>query len=89
MRRAPAVSEGQAKVLRLARDAGRIDRSKLARPQTLDSCLHHRWLAPRAGYCILTDGGRAALAHYDADEAQEELWHGARSKLRDVGLPRG
>jgi hypothetical protein len=78
MRIAPAVTEAQAKVLRLARDAGRVVRAELARPQTVDACLRKRWLAPRDGYCIITDGGIAALAHYNADVAMERLWRGAR-----------
>jgi hypothetical protein len=78
MRVAPAVTEEQAKVLRLARDGGRLVREQLTRPQTADACLRKRWLAPRTGYCIITDGGLAALAHYDADEAMERAWRGAR-----------
>jgi hypothetical protein len=81
---APSVSQRQAEVLRLARDAGRVTASEClpTTVRTARACAHHRWLAPRGGveneHWIITDGGKAALAHYDADEAMEKLWRGLR-----------
>ena len=76
MRRAPAVSEAQARVLRLARDAGVVRYEDVGHTPTLRSCLRNRWLAPRENGHVITDGGLAALAHFHADELMEKLWKG-------------
>lgn len=80
-RRAPGVTELQAGCLRLARDGGRVIREDV-NAATLKSCQQWRWLAPRGergeDHYVITDGGRAALAHYDADVTMEKLWEGRR-----------
>jgi hypothetical protein len=73
MKRAPDVSEEQAKLLRLARDAGLVVYAD-ARPATLHACRRKRWLADRREGFVLTDGGRAALAYFDASKRMLELW---------------
>jgi hypothetical protein len=84
-RLAPSVSQRQAEVLRLTRDAGRINQRECLPTtlRTVRACAVHRWLAPRGtttatSHWILTDAGRAALAYFDADVSQEKLWKGQR-----------
>jgi hypothetical protein len=76
---APCVSELQAELLRAAHDRGLSHReAKSAAPVTLRACRNHRWLAERTRGFVLTDGGRAALAHFDASVLMEKLWQGRR-----------
>lgn len=77
VRRAPSVTENQAGCLRFTRDNGSV-KPEQYNVSVLNSCRHHRWLAPRTEGYVLTDAGRAALAHCDADVTMEKLWKGAR-----------
>ena len=67
-----SVSQRQAEVLRLARDAGRVQQQDCS-PMTLRTirmCENHRWLSKHMSHATslfwtLTDVGRAALTYFD------------------------